>query len=301
MGRWVEALAFSPDSTTLWAATEDMVGSMTGETHAWTVAPGTTGTTVASVDGPSWTVALDAAGANVLIGAAAVSVVQSSTGKVVRTIGGAAGAAAFSHDGKWIAAVAGPSDAAIAGVNIYLASDSSLVANVPHPVAMNERIWRVAFSPDDSLLLTASGQNGLGSPHGATYLWSTKDWSKTAELTCTTFDAAFSPDGSTLALACWTSAELVNVASQMVTHVLHLPNGGEAMGVAFSPDGTKVAVGAFQGNVPVFAASDGSLLTTLKDGSTPHTIKAVAYSPDGKTIAGGGWDGDGVVHLWSSP
>jgi WD40 repeat protein len=271
---------------------------MTGETHAWTVA---TSATVESVDGPSWTVALDAAGTNVLIGGAAVSVVGSATGKVVRTIGGAAGAAAFSHDGKWIAAVAAPSDAAVAGVNIYLASDGSLVGNVPHPVAMNERIWRVAFSPDDSLLLTASGQNGLGSPHGATYLWSTKDWSKTAELTCTTFDAAFSPDGSTLALACWTSAELVNVASQMVTHVLHLPNGGEAMGVAFSPDGTKVAIGAFQGNVPVFAVSDGSLVTTLKDGPTPHTIKAVAYSHDGKMIAGGGWDGDGVVHLWPSP
>lgn len=295
-GRWIEALAFSPDGATLWAATEDQIGAATGETHAWTVS---SGATAQSISGPSWTVGLDGSGADVLIGGATVSVVGAATGQSVRTLA-ASGAAAYSHDGKWIAAVAEPSDAAIAGVTIFSATDGSMVANVPHPVAMNERIWRVAFSPDDTLLLTASGQNGLGSPHGATYLWHTTDWSKAGQIACTTFDAAFSPDGSKIALACWTDGQIVDTATQALVYGLHLPNSGQAMGIAFSPDGTKVAVGAFEGGVPVFSVADGTLVTTLADGPTARTIKGVAYSPDGKTIAGGGWD-DALVRLWASP
>jgi WD40 repeat protein len=165
-------------------------------------------------------------------------------------------------------------------------------------VVTHERIWRVSFSPDGSLLATSSGQNGLGSPHGSTILWSTRDWSQVATIDCTTFDSAFSPNGGTLALACWLDARLVSTKDSSVT-TLPLASGTLAMAVAWSPDGSKVAVGGFIAGAQVFSAA-GQAIAMFGDGKALPTLKALAWSPDGKWLAGGGWD-DSIVRLWPSP
>ena len=85
-----------------------------------------------------------------------------------------------------------------------------------------------------------------------------------------------------------------------MTSTLVLPSSAEALGVVFSPDGSKVAVGAFEGGVQVYTAADASLLAHLADGQKSPTIKGIAWSPDGSTLAGGGWD-DSVVRLWAAP
>ena len=150
------------------------------------------------------------------------------------------------------------------------------------------------------MLATGSGQNGFGSPHGSTFVWKTADWSQLTEVTCTTFDATFSSDGSMLALACWLNVKLVATSDWTVTSTLVLPASAEALGVVFSPDGSKLAVGAFEGGVQVYTAADASLLAHLTDGQKSPTIKGIAWSPDGATLAGGGW-GDSVVRLWAAP
>jgi len=292
-GRWIEALAFSPDGSHLLAATENQVGGTDGEARVWDVASGQTSWTV---PGPCWSVDVTADDETAVVGGASVTVVQAMSGEVARMLMNGAGAAAFSHEGKWIAYA----DPTVNGVSIVDAKTNAPVGQVMHPVVMNERIWRVAFSPDDSMLLTASGQNGLGSPHGQTTVWRTSDWSSAYQVSCTTFDAAFSPDGKSIALACWTGARIVSSADGQMARALNTANVLQAIGVAWSPDGSEVAVGAFEGGVSVFRASDASLVATLTDGAAGPTVKGIAWSPDGKTIAGGGWD-DALVRLWPSP
>jgi len=72
-------------------------------------------------------------------------------------------------------------------------------------------------------------------------------------------------------------------------------------GLAWSPDGDAIAVGAKQ-EVLVFSPHDGSALQTLP--GCPNEIHKVAWSPDGKTIAAGGehvciWDVESgrVLHI----
>ena len=63
---------------------------------------------------------------------------------------------------------------------------------------------------------------------------------------------------------------------------------GPVTAVAFSPDGSAVALGSV-GEVRVYDANEGKKLATLSGHNGP--VYAVAYKPDGSVIATGGWDG----------
>lgn len=63
---------------------------------------------------------------------------------------------------------------------------------------------------------------------------------------------------------------------------------GPASAVAFSPDGSLVAVGSV-GEVRVYDAKDGSKKATLSGHQGP--VFAIAFKPDGSQIATGGFDG----------
>jgi WD40 repeat protein/serine/threonine protein kinase len=66
------------------------------------------------------------------------------------------------------------------------------------------------------------------------------------------------------------------------------------VGVAFSPDGTKLATGSFDGTVRTWDAKSGQQEQVFKG----HTLAIihVAFSPDGKRIASAGTDG--AIKVW---
>jgi serine/threonine protein kinase len=75
------------------------------------------------------------------------------------------------------------------------------------------------------------------------------------------------------------------------TNVSH---SGPVNGVAYSPDGKRIASGSGDATVRVFDAATGRVLLTLKG----HTagVSSVAFSRDGKRIVAGSWDQ--TVKVW---
>lgn len=108
---------------------------------------------------------------------------------------------------------------------------------------------------------------------------------------------AWSPTSAPLILASASqdgSVRLWDVESR--TQVAALETGW-AFCVAWSPDGKRLAVGNYSGDVQVWDASTHQLLHMWKNGAN-NPILNVAWSPDGKTLASGELGGD--IHLWDA-
>jgi WD40 repeat protein len=61
-------------------------------------------------------------------------------------------------------------------------------------------------------------------------------------------------------------------------------------GVAYSPDGSRLATTGWDGNVDIWDAASGTKLAVIHD-SDQGVIQSVAWSPDGRTIAITDWQG----------
>lgn len=116
------------------------------------------------------------------------------------------------------------------------------------------------FTHDGTLLAT-------GSRDGTAIIWSTAAWAPVRTLRNPDPDTVFEQPGA----------------------------AGMVEGVAFSPDGTLLAMASRGGSVLLWDVGTGQLLETLKGHSS--AVEAVAFSPDGRTLASGG--GDQTVRLWN--
>jgi WD40 repeat protein len=80
--------------------------------------------------------------------------------------------------------------------------------------------------------------------------------------------------------------------------VLHHPEdpGNYFYGVAWSPDGQRLAAGTYRRGVQIFEMNEA--LQSQPSQPFPVWIRHVAWSPDGAQVAGGG--DDGSVYIWDA-
>ncbi|RYP27056.1 hypothetical protein DL767_007830 [Monosporascus sp. MG133] len=73
-------------------------------------------------------------------------------------------------------------------------------------------------------------------------------------------------------------------------------HGDDVSSVAFSPEGSRLVSGSFDGTIKIWDAATGACLSTL----TGHddSVSSVAFSPDGSRLASG--SSDGTVKVWDA-
>ena len=154
------------------------------------------------------------------------------------------------------------------------------------------------FSPNGRLLATSSeGPDG-----GRATIW---DWEhetvvRTIETDDPGFAVAFDPSGTRLVTGGWNrgTAAIWDVATGEKLVDLGEPTAS-IMEVAFSPDGTRVAVAGFDHTVRIFDAATGELELTLRH---PIAVSQISFSPDGTKLATqtpGADPNPGRVRVWA--
>jgi WD40 repeat protein len=173
-----------------------------------------------------------------------------------------------------------------------------LDAQRPLAVLTNGLTAPLAFTADGSLL--ALGSHGGGGPPGVV-LWDVKAGRAVKAMTnnAGVRSLAISPDGRLLAtFDNRGSIQVVEWSSdRMLTNfAVSLPRYSTAGVVAFSPDGTRLAIGEDYGRVRLLDLPSRSLLRL--PGELGVAVMALAFSPTGDRLAAGYGYGNGAIRLW---
>ncbi len=111
------------------------------------------------------------------------------------------------------------------------------------------------------------------------------------------YDAAFSPDGTTLAIGTGGGVYLYNASTTGFIIFLRHTEGNiySNHSVVFSPDGTLLASGSADNTIKLWNLAT-KVNTATFEGHTDR-IYSVDYSPDGTLLASGSWDS--TIKLWN--
>jgi WD40 repeat protein len=294
----VDALAFSPDGTTL--ATTTGTNSPASGTQLWDVATHQPLGRPLSVPGSGEIVSLAFSPDGKILAAGTArgdtQLWDVATRELMASLPGGTGlevaSLAFSPDGRLLAI----------GTTYAQESDPAGSARLwdvgtrrplgPPLVTSSAGICSVVFSPGGQTL-------AVGVNDGSTHLWDVAGRQPLGHPLPDSVSGlasdplAFSPDGKTLATAAGTGAKLWDVATGRLIRTLGDSEG--AYSVAFDPDGQTLAVGSQFGPAQLWDVATQQQVGPPLTGSG-NAIYAMTFSPDGQILATGTSVG---TELWS--
>lgn len=144
----------------------------------------------------------------------------------------------------------------------------------------------VEFSPDGRWL-------AFNSALSTVTIWDVASWQPVLDLIGPTGDLVFLPDGTTLAAVDDDSVVLYELPDGDVLQ--EFKGLGFILSVAFSPDGTRLAVGLDDGTVVLWDVTSNRLIYEL-DGHEQQ-VRGLDFSPSGELLASGSFDDTAI--LWN--
>jgi WD40 repeat protein len=239
-----------------------------------------------------------------------VKVWDVQSGEVIRTLGGYSAivwGVAFHPDGQRLAtAVGGPNGTTFGEVEVWDWKAGKSLFSYPDP---NTRFRGVAFSPNGKRLAAGGQDTQTDSRPGKVLVWDTEIWQPLQDLKGHTGggrSVAFSPDSQRLAAGVERNdARGIPVGGE--AHVWDVETGRTVgslksqqnlvWGVAFSPDGRRLASGSWDATLKVWDVTrDQEICQCTEHGG--GTFNDAPFSPDGKLIASA--SGDQTAKLWDA-
>ena len=208
------------------------------------------------------------------------------------TLMGTTGPVAAAPNGKQVAA-ATPTQ-----IQVFTLG-GQLLQGLDHAETAKASHHQVAFSPDSARVASATGQNGLGSPHGEVKVFTLQDSANPQTLSCTSMGAQFAPDSKRLLTACWNVLAIWDALTGK-----ELVQGFEkddVLSVAWSPDGKWIASGTLTMGAKLFEADKYTGNVAKPFALLPVSqVPALAFSPDSATLYVGSGSKPSV-YAWTLP
>lgn len=156
-------------------------------------------------------------------------------------------------------------------------------------------VTSVAFNPDGTELLTASGDHTLR-------IWNTETWQQKALLvghTDEVWDARYAPNGQFAVSGAWdNTARVWDLRTNRVARVLSA-HVSDVWATTFSPDGQLIATGGGDRKVKIWDAVTGLQICDISGDLHTAEVENLAFSADGRLLAS--VSRDGTLKLWQVP